>query len=154
MVRVVICGIGNKLYGDEGIGPESLIELKKEVKRKDVLFLDCGRSPQDKTKKVLDYKPAKVIIISALDMKKGTGMVEELEPKTAKRFLMDDGQVDVGMFVGYLSNALEGKVLFVGYQPWSREKGHTLSLEARNALIIIKELVLESLRFIKTISKR
>lgn len=141
MKRVVICGVGNRLYGDEGIGPESLAEIRKEVSGENLIFLDCGRSPQDRTKEVLDFKPDLVVIISALDMKKGSGIVEQLEPDKAKGHLYKDGQVDVGMFVGYLDNALGGNVIFIGFQPRSTKKGYTLSPEARNALIIIRETV-------------
>ena len=143
MGRIVICGVGNKNYGDEGIGSESLKDIQTEISDENIIFLDCGKSPQDKTKEVLDFKPEKVIVISALDMHKGSGMVDIIELKKARDMLSEDSQVDVSMFVGYLQNALENKVFFIGFQPWSRKHGHGLSPEARNALIIIRGKVEE-----------
>jgi hydrogenase maturation protease len=123
MSRIVICGVGNRNCGDEGIGSESLKDIRNEISGKDIFFLDCGRSPQDMTKEVLDFRPDKVIIISALDMRKGSGMVEVIDAGDARDMLSRDGQVDVSMFVGYLINLLEKNVHFVGFQPLSRKRG-------------------------------
>ncbi len=138
MSRIVICGVGNRNCGDEGIGSESLKDMRNEIAGENVMFLDCGRSPQGMIKEVLDLRPDRVIIISALDMRKGSGMVELIDAGDARGMLSRDGQVDVSMFVGYLINALGKNVHFIGFQPWSRKRGHGLSPEARNALVIIR----------------
>ncbi len=143
MVRIAICGAGNRNRGDEGIGSESLKDIQNELSGDNFLFIDCGRSPQDFTKDVLDFKPDKVVVIAALDMHRGSGIVESLSADEARDMLHEDGQVDLEMFLGYLQNALEGEVVFIGFQPWSRKDGHGLSAEARNALVIIRGAVME-----------
>jgi len=141
MERAVICGAGNRNRGDEGIGPESLKDMHNEISGENILFIDCNTSPQDKIKEVLDFRPDNVIIISALDMHKGSGIVEDVEIREATRLLSEDHQIDLEMFIGYLRRALEGRIFFIGFQPWSRKEGHGLSPEARNAMIIIREMV-------------
>ncbi len=143
MARIAICGVGNRNYGDEGIGSESLKDIKNEISGRDMLFLDCGRSPQNFTRQVLDFRPDVVIIISAVEMHKGSGMVELLDSDDARELFSEDKQVDVSMFVGYLKNALGKNIHVVGFQPWSRKQGHGLSPEARNALVIIRGKVRE-----------
>jgi hydrogenase 3 maturation protease len=139
--RVFVCGIGNTHYGDDGIGPVAVSELRASVARDDLVFIDCGRSPGRYIGEVISAMPDKVIVISALDMERSPGAVEVLELEDARRMLLSSRKVEAGMFLRYLENSMKGPVFFIGVQPRNSGNGDTMSPDCRSALILLKEKV-------------
>ena len=145
--RAAVCGMGNALYGDDGIGP-AFIRGAKGVGRKedpDVLLLDCGNSPGLKLKEIISFSPSVVIIISAVDMGRGEGTVLLLEPAEAKKALLSSHKVDAEMFLRYLEGTLPARIFFIGVQPGKSSQGGIMGPAARNALTIVRRLADEIL---------
>lgn len=148
--RAVVCGIGNVLYGDDGIGP-ALIRDARGVGRSDgeggVFLMDCGKSPGQKLREIISLSPSVVILVCAVGIGRGAGTVELLSPEQAKKALLSSHKVDAGMFLRYLQGTLPAgaKIFFIGVQPGPSSQGGMLSPSGKGALIIVRRMVEEIL---------
>jgi hydrogenase maturation protease len=148
--RIAICGMGNRLYGDDGIGPAFIRQAAGVGRRDDgsVLLLDCGKSPGQKLKEIISFSPSVVIVVSAADMGRGAGTVLLLSMEQAKKALLSSHKVDSGMFLRYLEGTLSSgtRIFFIGVQPEKSSHGGLLSPSGRNALTLVRRLVDEILQ--------
>jgi coenzyme F420 hydrogenase subunit delta len=79
--RVLILGVGNILFGDDGFGPAAADYLLKNCKiPDDVYVMDVGIGAGDVlfTVALSQQKPKKIIILDAVDVKRKPGEIFEL----------------------------------------------------------------------------
>jgi len=79
--RVLILGVGNVLFGDDGFGPAATDYLLKNFRIPDDIYvMDAGMSAGDILFNVAlsQVKPKKIIILDAVDVKRKPGEVFEL----------------------------------------------------------------------------
>jgi coenzyme F420 hydrogenase subunit delta len=79
--RVLILGVGNVLFGDDGFGPSAVEYMQNNCEiPEDVYTMDVGTGSGDKLFNVAlsETKPEKIIILDAVDMKKKPGEVFQL----------------------------------------------------------------------------
>jgi len=79
--RVLILGVGNVLFGDDGFGPAAADYLLKNFRIPDDIYvMDAGMSAGDILFNVAlsQVKPKKIIILDAVDVKRKPGEVFEL----------------------------------------------------------------------------
>ena len=79
--RVLILGVGNVLFGDDGFGPETAHFLLQNCKiPDDVYIMDVGIGAGDVlfTIALSQLKPKKIIILDVVDMKRKPGEIFEL----------------------------------------------------------------------------
>lgn len=79
--RVLILGVGNVLFGDDGFGPSAVDYMLKNCDiPEDVYVMDVGIGSGDILFNVAlsQTKPEKIIILDAVDMKKKPGEVFQL----------------------------------------------------------------------------
>jgi hydrogenase 3 maturation protease len=87
--RTAVLGVGNRLWGDDGAGPELLTKLKEEWEVRErrlgsqgqCLFIDAGESPEDCLIRVLDFKPEAIVVIDAMDLHAEPGSMAVLGPE-------------------------------------------------------------------------
>ena len=85
--RVAVIGIGNRLWGDDGAGPELLRKLKEEWGMQEprlnsqgqCFFIDAGESPEDWLIRIADLKPDVILVIDAMDLHAEPGSIAILE---------------------------------------------------------------------------
>ena len=79
--RVLILGVGNILFGDDGFGPAAVDYLLQNCKiPDDVYVMDVGIGAGDVllTVSLSEEKPKKIIVFDAVDVKRKPGEVFEL----------------------------------------------------------------------------
>ncbi len=79
--RVLILGVGNVLFGDDGFGPAAVDYLLKNHKiPEDVYVMDVGIGAGDVlfTVGLSQQKPKKIIVLDAVDLKRKPGEIFEL----------------------------------------------------------------------------
>lgn len=79
--RVLILGVGNMLFGDDGFGPAAADYLLKNCKiPEDVYVMDVGIGAGDVlfTVALSQEKPEKIIVLDAVDVKRKPGEIFEL----------------------------------------------------------------------------
>ncbi len=144
-MKIAICGVGNRLRGDDGIGPMVIEELSREdINKKNVLLLDCQSVPESFIFKIEEFKPKKVIIIDAVELGKEPGTIEEVDINRIKGQLMSTHKLPVSLFIDYLQKKLEDyRIVFIGVQPENTGFGSRMSRECREAVGKAKDMVLE-----------
>ena len=68
MAKIAVCGIGNRLRGDDAAGPLVIDMLAQSFPAENVLLLDCGTVPERFTSKIVSFSPDMLIIVDAVDM--------------------------------------------------------------------------------------
>jgi len=85
--RTAVIGVGNRLWGDDGAGPELLRRLKEEWEVQETrlnfqgqcFFIDAGDSPEDWLIRIADFKPELILVIDAMDLHSEPGSIAILE---------------------------------------------------------------------------
>jgi hydrogenase maturation protease len=84
--RIAFIGIGNRLWGDDGAGPELLRRLKEKRELQEthlnsqgqLLFIDAGDSPEDWLIRIIDFKPDVILVMDAMDLQAEPGSMAVL----------------------------------------------------------------------------
>jgi len=79
--RVLILGVGNVLFGDDGFGPAAVDYLLRKFKIPDDIYvMDTGIGAGDVlfTVGLSQQKPKKIIVLDAVDVKRTPGEIFEL----------------------------------------------------------------------------
>jgi hydrogenase 3 maturation protease len=144
-MRVAVCGIGNRIRGDDGIGPEAIDALRGDIQDRDVLLLDCESSPESFLGELQAFSPEKVILIDAVDLGKPPGSIDLVDIHTIKRQAMSTHKLPLNLFIDYLQARMRFKLIFIGVQPGQTSLDTSMSEEARQAIPLVKELVRQHL---------
>lgn len=146
-MKTVICGIGNRARGDDGIGPVVIEKLNKQNLGKDVMLIDCETAPENFTGMIKKFKPGQVVIIDAVDMKEEPGTVRKIDVNKIRGELFSTHKIPTILFIRYLRKSLPGlEILFLGIQPKQAGFKREMSRECRDATEKAKETVLRYLK--------
>lgn len=140
-VKVAVCGIGNRIRGDDGVGPEVVSALVPEVGDKGVLLLDCDSNPENMLGELQEFSPEKVIMIDAVDMGERPGSVGVIDIHSVRKQAMSTHKLPLSMFIDYLRSKMSFKLVFIGVQPKETGLDKGMSKEVRAAIPLAKELV-------------
>lgn len=85
--RTAVIGVGNRLWGDDGAGPELLDRLKRKWERRvtpsnsegQVFLIDAGEFPEDWLIRVIDLNPDVILLVDAMDLHAEPGSIALLE---------------------------------------------------------------------------
>ena len=144
-MKVAVCGIGNRMRGDDGVGPEVVRTLIPELGDKDILLLDCDTNPENMLGELQRFSPDKVIVIDAVDMGQNPGQIGIVDMHSIKKQAMSTHKLPISMFIDYLQNRMRFKLVFIGVQPKSIGLDMEMSREVTEAIPMVRELVKESL---------
>ena len=144
-VKTLVCGIGNRLRGDDGIGPVTVEYLMKEIEDKNIEFLSCESSPENFLGVIERMRPEKLIIIDAVDFGKPPGTVEKIDIHTVKKFVSFTHKMPITLFLNYLRKKINFRIVFIGVQPKHLSFGKYMSSECKRAVKKIKEIVKKEL---------
>jgi len=143
MVKTAICGIGNLLRGDDGIGPAVIELLSKRILPEDVLLLDCSTAPESFAGKIIRFAPDRVLVIDAVEMGESPGKVAEISLDRVKTMMVSTHKMPVNLFINYLERSLPGaSIIFIGVQQKSAEFGQPMSGECAEAAKRLEGLIL------------
>ena len=142
--RVVVCGIGNRIRGDDAIGP-MVIDSLQDKGDENILFISCESVPESFLGKIVDFRPEKVILIDAVDFGKEPGTVDRVDMHTVKKMNLSTHKMPLTLFVDYLQKRLNFRLVFIGFQPKNLRLGDEISPECGNSLESIKGMVLEDI---------
>jgi len=136
MKRFVICGIGNRLRGDDAVGPLVIEELAKKQFPETVLLLDCGSVPESYAKKIISFEPDMIVMVDAVQMNRIAGDVAEIPTEKIKGMLATTHKMPITLFIDYLQRSLpEAEVMFIGIQQSSTLFGSEISKECQKGIL-------------------
>ena len=123
--RTAVIGVGNRLWGDDGAGPELLMRLKEEWEVQETrsnpqgecFFIDAGESPEDWLIPIVDFKPDVILVIDAMDLHAEPGSIAILESEALpETFCCSTHRLPLRTLL-HLWEKGGGKALVLGIQP-------------------------------------
>ncbi len=143
-MKTAVCGVGNRLRGDDGIGSLAIAGLSGSVDSKNVLLLDCQSVPESFVSIIEKFRPKKIILIDTAELQKKPGTVEIVDTGLISGQMMSTHKLPVALFINYLKKKMKkSEIVFVGVQPKNTEFGQRMSPEVRASAGRVKEMVLD-----------
>ena len=150
LMKCAICGVGNRLRGDDAFGPAVVERLQEKYAQNgrngEMIFLDCGTAPENFVSNIDKFKPGVVVIIDAVNLGKEPGHVEIVDIARIVGVLHSTHQLPLSLFIEYLRRNAGCGVHFVGVQPKSCAFGEVMSKECEEAIVRAEEVVSGILR--------
>ncbi len=117
-MKVCVLGVGNRIRGDDGIGPAVIEELEKTYSDDDdVLLLNVQASPESFVRDIERFYPDKMIIIDSVDMEGFPGEVRQIDYHTIRKQALSTHKLPLSIFIDFLQRKMKFKILFFGVQP-------------------------------------
>jgi len=129
---VLIVGIGNRLRGDDGLGPEILKRLKNQIPT--LLLFDVGQVPENYLEKIVKQKPDTIVLIDAVDLGAPPGTIKIIEKDGIRNESLSTHNVSLKLVAEYLQKESSADVFLLGIQPKTTEFGREISEPVRESL--------------------
>lgn len=143
--KILVAGIGNLLYRDEGIGVHVVQEMRKMELPGHIELLDIGTSTMD----LISYLDGveKLIVIDTMKAGRDPGTIYKCKPED----LMPKGEGPISLHeIGLLETlsmakkmGMEMDTVIIGVEPKVIEWGMELSDDVKNKIPAIIEVVLK-----------
>ena len=137
-MKIVVCGIGNRLRGDDAFGPLVIDALKRY--NKDVLLLDCGNAPENFIGKLIQAAPKHIIIVDAFQMNQKPGVFREIYSEELHDTAYSTHSAPLSMFVKALEK-IGSKITILGLQPKTTAFGSKICPETKKAVERAKTMI-------------
>jgi hydrogenase 3 maturation protease len=111
--RIVFVGVGNRLRGDDGIGPEAIDLLEGRVPH----ALDTDSVPENYTGAIKRLGPSAIVFIDALDFGGSPGSGRLIEASDVQGYGASTHNLSLDVSMEYLKNETGADVFLVGVQP-------------------------------------
>ena len=117
-MKICVCGVGNRIRGDDGVGPKVIKELHKTYSGNDsILLLDAQANPENFVRDIERFRPDKMIIIDAVEMGGFPGEVRQIDYDTIKKQALSTHKLPLSIFIDFLQRKMKFRLLFFGVQP-------------------------------------
>jgi hydrogenase maturation protease len=147
---VLICGLGNALKRDDGLGPRVISELEKQEMPEGICLADFGISGFKCSLVIGDYD--KVVFVDAIQMEKEPGQVyricltqqDLIESPSLSDFSVSlhESNLERIMATAALLERCPAEIVIIGCEPGETGFGVGLSQEVEQSIDQIIELVL------------
>lgn len=139
--KVLILGVGNRLRGDDGAGPDLIRQLKGRV---DAFLLNCEEEPERFLDRIAGMKPESILIVDAVELRAHPGSVALLEEDQVERRTLFSHHASLKLFIECVKGETGAKVLVLGIQPKSTEIGQGMSSEVRESVGHLRDLLIRT----------
>ncbi len=141
--RVVFVGVGNRLRGDDGIGPALVDLLAKKVPH----ALDAGSAPENVTSLIRRMGPRAVIFLDAAGLGDAPpGYARVIEAGDVEKLGVSTHHISLDAVMEYIKGATGADVFLVGVQPERVGEGEGISPSLRRPLEELAEAMVSVLK--------
>ena len=130
--KVSIVGIGNRLRGDDGVGPEIINRLNNPLPH--LLLFDVGEAPENYLGKIVKQKPDTIVLIDAVDLGAPPGTIKIIEKDDIRDESLSTHNVSLNLVGKYLQKETSADVFLLGIQPKTTEFGREISQPVKEGL--------------------
>lgn len=140
--NVVVCGVGNDLRGDDGVGLYFLKRLLEAGLRPGFTPLACGEVPENYLSEIVGTEPSHVIIIDGANVGQPAGTIVLVESDEIYGETISTHRLPLSFFARMLSSKAGRSldVFVIGIQIASSGFGESLSPPVRRAADSLVEL--------------
>jgi hydrogenase 3 maturation protease len=140
--RIVFVGVGNRMRGDDGVGPALADLLKSRVPN----AVDAGYAPENYTSAIKRLKPAVIVFIDAVQFGESpAGYARLLDMSEIEQRRISVHNLSLDVIMGYLKEETGADVFMIGVQPKAIADEERLSPDIAAALKKIEDAILRSL---------
>lgn len=126
--RVAVLGIGNELYGDDGVG----LHVVRRMPPGALLCVEAGSAPENVLGALRPYQPQAVILVDAAQMDAEPGAVRWIDD--VEGLSASSHTLPLSALAEYLSHEYACEVVILGVQPATTGLTSCLSAPVRHAL--------------------
>ncbi|WP_297514975.1 hydrogenase 3 maturation endopeptidase HyCI [Thermococcus sp.] len=117
--RVVICGIGNDIRGDDAFGVLVAERLKELLDNPNVLVLNCGEVPENYTGKIANFNPDLVVLVDAVDFGGEVGEYIIADPEGTLGEAISTHGLPLKFVTQFMKTMVNAEFVLIGCQPGS-----------------------------------
>ncbi len=121
--RVVFVGVGNRMRGDDAIGP-ALIDL---IKGRVPHAIDADGAPENVTSAIRRLEPSSIIFLDAASLGEAAGSARIVEAGEMEKLESSVHNFSLDVVMEYLKGATGADVFLVGVQPGRIGEGEDIS---------------------------
>lgn len=140
--RIVFVGVGNRLRGDDGIGPALIDMLQGRVPH----AIDAGSAPENATSAVRRLKPEAIVFLDAACLREAPGCARIVEAGDVERLEAGAHGFSLDVVMEYLKGSTGADVFLLGVQPKRVGDGQGISAEMKKALRGIAAAIAAAMR--------
>jgi hydrogenase 3 maturation protease len=158
--KIVIIGVGNYLRGDDGAGPEFILNLKARIKRYEnstpppnslklgdqLVLMNVQEVPENYLGKIIEHKPDTIVLVDAVDLGSPPGTIKIVEQNA----LLDEGftthNASLRLTIQYLKEISKANIFLLGIQPENINMNVRLSQPVIKAIKEIEEWVIKCMK--------
>jgi len=137
-MKRILLGVGNRLLGDDGIGPE----VVRQVQGSDWVAIDGGSAPENVIGLVAGEHPDLLVIVDAARMGLPPGTFRRLPLTATDRMLASTHGLPLSFLIDCLGGSAS-KIVLIGVDPEDRMLAEGLSGAARAAVERLTHLLSE-----------
>ncbi|WP_048149843.1 hydrogenase 3 maturation endopeptidase HyCI [Palaeococcus ferrophilus] len=131
--RVVVCGIGNDIRGDDAVGVIMAERLRESLNNPKVVVLNCGEMPESYAGKIVRENPSHVLFVDAVHFGGRPGEVVLADPEGTLGEAMSTHGMPLRLLARYIRENTSAKLLLLGVQPAHTAMFAEMSPEVRDA---------------------
>ncbi len=140
--QVLILGVGNRLRGDDAVGPLLVESLTGKV---DVPLIDVGDVPENYLGPIEESGAELVLVVDAADMGAQVGDATIFDIEQVKRKSVSTHTANLSLLFKVIPPEKRPQVIMLGIQPGNTEFGQGLSDPVRATMESLVELLVLSL---------
>jgi len=128
---IILWGIGNPLFGDDGVGPFVADALRKEGLQRSITAINCETMPENYVADLRRKSPNTLLIIDAADMNLAPGSLRRIPFDMVENISFSTHGLPLGMLLGDLVQKIS--VIYIGIQPSNQDLGAPISNKVKKA---------------------
>jgi hydrogenase maturation protease HycI len=140
--RVVFVGVGNRMRGDDAIGPALIDHIKDEVPH----AIDADGVPENVTASIRRLNPKVIIFLDAASLGESPGSARIVEAGEMQKLESSVHNFSLDVVMEYLEAAAGADVFLVGVQPERIGEGESISRELKKPLEDIASILISAIK--------
>lgn len=135
----LILGVGNRLRGDDAIGPLLIDHLLGKI---NIPMMDVGDVPENYLGPIEESGAEVILVVDAVDMGVKAGEAALFDIQQIQGKSVSTHTANLGLLFKAIHPELRPQVLVLGIQPESMELGQELSNPVSEALMVLTEIII------------
>ena len=127
--RIVFVGVGNRMRGDDGLGPVLIDLLSSHLPH----VIDTGVTPEEYTGVIKRLNPSLIVIVDSADFGAEPGSVRIVEVGDISQVRISVHKISLEILMEYLKDETGADIFLLGIQPEDISYSTTLSPVVSNA---------------------
>ena len=141
--RILLLGVGNRLRGDDAVGPLMIERLQGQV---DIPLLDTGDVPENYLGPIEDSGAELILVVDAVEMGTNVGDTAIFDIEQVQNMSVSTHTANLGLLFKVIPPERRPQVIVLGIQPGNVELGQGLTVSVNKTLECMTKMLMVSLK--------